>query len=193
MNKLIKKVALWIPAVKKHYEHVTNMRCENEAMRNQIENLSSQSEQIKANYEIQFGQINNTLRQLNSMFEDNVKISWSANNQRKQWICTNPFSRLEINPGGHVSTCCLNYLKYDYTMGNAFENSLNEVWNCDWIKKLRYSVSNGNFEYCKEEFCNMLREPSKYSSAMIPRGGAITTNIKNGRTVYWRKVLLIFI
>jgi len=47
-----------------------------------------------------------------------------------------------------------------------------EVWNSDIVKKLRYSVLHGNFEYCNIAYCNMLKNPPAYEKIMLPRNEA---------------------
>ena len=54
-------------------------------------------------------------------------------------------------------------------MGNAYENTIDELWNSDVAKKLRYSVSKGRFEYCSREYCTILRYPDANPGTMISR------------------------
>jgi len=149
-----------------------------EDLRRQNENLLNQNESLKLYYEQQLGKESFKMQKLNNMFEDNVKHSWVADSERKKWVCKQPFTRIDINMGGLVSTCCPNYLKHDYFIGNAYTGTFNEIWNSDIAKRLRYSVLCGNFEYCNETYCNALRNPLKFK-IMIPRDENISefTNI----------------
>ena len=165
MNRYIKKFALLIPLVKTYYRNAEELRKQNDELRRQ-------NEQMKLNYEMRHGRDLYNLQHLNKIFEDNVNLLWSGCTKRKQWHCTNPFSRIGIDGSGSVYTCCKNYLKFDYSIGNAFTNSLDEIWNSDIAKKLRYSVSNGNFEYCSEQYCSALREPSDFPDIMISRNAS---------------------
>ena len=163
LNMFIKRIAFLIPSVKNHYQNIENMR-------SQIVNLRNQNESMKSNYEQQLGKYSYKLLQLNNMFEDNVKHSWSTDSDRKKWVCAKPFTSIEIGTK-FVHSCCPNYFKNDFSMGNAYTGTFDEVWNSDNAKKLRYSVTRGNFEYCNETYCNALRDPSKYPEIMFPRGG----------------------
>jgi FtsZ-binding cell division protein ZapB len=189
LKRIMKKIALLFPSVKNHYRNIENLHCQNEALHNQIvdlrsqnEDLCNQNESLKSNYEQQLGNLRShfewqhgadsyRLQQLDNMFEDNVKYSWAEDSERKKWGCSQPFTRIEINMGGFVSTCCPNYLKYDYFIGNAYTDTFDKIWNSDIAKRLRYSVSCGNFEYCNEAYCNALQKPSKYPKIMLPRTG----------------------
>jgi len=152
-----------------------------EDMYHQLEDLRNQNDLLKSKYEKQLGKESYKLLQLDNMFEDNIKHSWAADSERKKWVCLQPFTRIDICAAS-VHTCCSNYLKYGFSIGNAYTNTLDEVWNSDNIKKLRYSVSCGNFEYCNETYCNALRNPTKHK-VMTPRGGGgyIIPEAKNGR------------
>jgi len=131
--------------------------------------LANKNELLKSKYETQLGKESYKLQQLNNMFEDNVKHSWAVDSERKKWVCVKPFTSIEINTN-FVHACCSNYFKNDFSMGNAYTGTFEEVWNSDNAKKLRYSVSNGNFEYCNETYCNALRNPSRHPEIMFPRG-----------------------
>jgi len=172
MNKLIKKIALMVPPIKKYHQYVNDLRRENE----ELNNLSKQqSIQLELSDQTSVGRLtdlnikNYQLEQLSNLFEDNVELSWSEINERKKYICIFPFSRVSISSNGSVWTCCPNYFKYDYFLGNVYENSYDEIWNSDKVKRLRYSVSNGSFEYCNKKFCSLLQKPAAFPDSMIKR------------------------
>lgn len=87
---------------------------------------------------------------LDELHESVVWKEWPHNGSMKKWKCLNPFERFEILPRGEVYTCCSAYLKHNYDIGNIFEDSYEQIWNSEKAKKLRYSVSEGNFEYCQK-------------------------------------------
>jgi len=84
-----------------------------------------------------------------------VERKWAHDVRRQKYYCTFPFERIEILPRGEVYTCCSGWLKSGYNIGNIFEQDFNEIWNSERAKKLRYSVTCGDFEYC-QEYCRCL-------------------------------------
>lgn len=93
--------------------------------------------------------------ELDRLHDEVVIKNWTNNTRLKSYICSYPFERIEILPRGEVYTCCSAYLKHNHFIGNIFEQSFDEIWNSEKAKKLRYSVSKGNFEYCNH-FCKWL-------------------------------------
>lgn len=90
------------------------------------------------------------IQTLDELHESVVWGEWPHDGSMQRWKCLNPFERFEILPRGEVYTCCSGYLKHHYYIGNIFEDSFEHIWNSDRAKKLRYSVSRGNFEYCQK-------------------------------------------
>ena len=87
---------------------------------------------------------------LDQLHEEVVQRKWSGDNPWRQYMCMFPFERIEILPGGEVYTCCSGAVKNGFSIGNIFTDSIDEIWNSDNAKKLRYSVAKGDFEYCLE-------------------------------------------
>lgn len=85
---------------------------------------------------------------LDELHESVVQGTGVHDGSLKRYKCMNPFEKIELLPRGEVYTCCSAYLKHNYYIGNIFEQSFEEIWNSERALKLRYSVSNGNFEYC---------------------------------------------
>ena len=153
MNKYLKKIVFMIRPVKRMYKDLENLR-------SQIGSLNAQ-----------LGRNAYVINLLDKLHEDAVESAWDKNNERKRWICQLPFTRVQIEAGGNVYTCCPDYLKQgnnSYCIGNIFANSFEEIWNSDKAKKLRYSVSQGNFEYCTVK-CPMRMNPILYPDIMLPR------------------------
>ncbi|WP_312094084.1 SPASM domain-containing protein [Aminipila sp.] len=95
------------------------------------------------------------LQETSRLHEEVVLRHWTNDVNRQALVCTYPFERIEILPRGEVYTCCSAYVKHNLYIGNIYEQSFDEIWNSDNAKKLRYSVSNGNFEFCNR-FCKWL-------------------------------------
>ena len=65
----------------------------------------------------------------------------------KKWICDRPFVGITVNSSGDV-VCGCTRAKVGHIYGNIYTNNFEEIWNSDNAKKMRYCVSEGNFEYC---------------------------------------------
>jgi len=97
--------------------------------------------------ELQFLKTKN--KELSEMHDDVVLDKWQNINTKKNVMCKNPFTRIEILENGDVYPCCSAWLKNGFSFGNIYNNdSFDEIWNSENAKKLRYSVTEGNFEYC---------------------------------------------
>lgn len=65
--------------------------------------------------------------------------------------CISPWIHLHTWPNNEVFPCCLT--PSDYPIGNLKDNTLEELWNCDKIKKLRLDFLEGRKpESCKRCF-----------------------------------------
>lgn len=67
-------------------------------------------------------------------------------------ICPNPFENIEIDSEGDVYTCCINWIN-NYSIGNIYDNSLDEIWNGQKVQKLRENILKGDYSLCSQEFC----------------------------------------
>jgi MoaA/NifB/PqqE/SkfB family radical SAM enzyme len=98
--------------------------------------------------ELQFLKVKN--KELSEMHNDVVLYKWQ-NINRKNVMCKNPFTRIEILENGDVYPCCSAWLKNGFSFGNVYNSdSFDEIWNSENAKKLRYSVTEGDFEYCNK-------------------------------------------
>ena len=88
---------------------------------------------------------------LDDLHESVVQKNWPHDGSFKDKKCPMPFTRIEILPRGEVYTCCSGFIKHNYFIGNIFtDKNFDDIWNSEKALKLRYSVSNGNFEYCQK-------------------------------------------
>ena len=70
---------------------------------------------------------------------------------RKDFVCWNPYTYMEIHENGLATMCCPAWLP---TRFNAFK--LNEEWRSDKAWKVRKSIEDGNYKYCQDRFCPIL-------------------------------------
>ena len=78
----------------------------------------------------------------------------------KDYVCTAPFSYLEIHET-MVYGCCPTWMPIPY--GSV--NNLSEVWNSEIAQKTRVSVLDGTYSYCSKTEC-------PYLSQLISQGSA---------------------
>jgi radical SAM protein with 4Fe4S-binding SPASM domain len=81
-------------------------------------------------------------------------------------MCSAPFTNIDIMENGDVYTCCSGYLKQGFSIGNVYSTNLDEIWNSENAKKLRYSVTEGDFEYCTSR-CKWLNFNNRINSSYI--------------------------
>ncbi len=60
-----------------------------------------------------------------------------------QIVCPDPFSKLSVNSDGTVSVCCVDW-SHGLVVGNACENSIEEIWNGEQLKEIRRLHITGN-------------------------------------------------
>ncbi|WP_196603707.1 SPASM domain-containing protein [Pectinatus haikarae] len=108
---------------------------------------------ISLNEEINFLKFRNgTLKELHYQ---TTEENWNHDGSLKKYCCIYPFNRIEILENGEIYNCCSGYIMHDYYIGNIYKDSLKDVWNSDKVKKLRFSVASGNFEFCNR-FCRWI-------------------------------------
>jgi wyosine [tRNA(Phe)-imidazoG37] synthetase (radical SAM superfamily) len=134
-NALDEKTRHWEEAVNRNREVETELVLLHKGNRGLME-------------ELQFLKVKN--KELSEMHDDVVLYKWQ-NINRKNVMCKNPFTRIEILENGDVYPCCSAWLKNGFSFGNVYNNdSFDEIWNSENAKKHRYSVTEGDFEYCNK-------------------------------------------
>lgn len=161
MNELVKRIVIHLPVLKKQYEDKERLRrevAEVEAHRAsayrqrdemQAEMMKVYDAHTKMESEINF--LKFRLGEVDEQYDRIVDRYWREDGDWTRYTCRLPFERIEILPRGEVYTCCSAHLKNGYSIGNLFEDSMEEIWNSDRAKRLRYSVTCGRFEYCQDK------------------------------------------
>ena len=72
--------------------------------------------------------------------------------QNKKFICKNPFKYVEIRGDGKCYPCCCGWT-YNYSFGNIFEQSFDEIWNSERAINFRKSVLDGTYKFCDLQRC----------------------------------------
>ena len=77
------------------------------------------------------------------------KKEWSTFNMTdKRWPCFHPWFTLGIAVDGSTTICCADAL-LGLTVGNAFEQSIEEIWQSDAVESIRQEHLSSNFERWK--------------------------------------------
>ena len=76
------------------------------------------------------------------------------NSDEDRYICTHPFSWLEIQYHGNLYFCCDDWL--NTKIGSLSEESLASIWNNEKAVKIRKSILDGSFTYCNKALCPFL-------------------------------------
>lgn len=66
-------------------------------------------------------------------------------------FCSHPFNRAHLSKNGDVYTCCAAWL--GLPIGSIFRQSFSKAWNSPAAQKIRASILDESFRYCKEEKC----------------------------------------
>ncbi len=67
-------------------------------------------------------------------------------------VCPNPFLFMEVSINGNINPCCPSWCN-DYTFGNFYEQSFEDVWNSDKARDFRRSILDNSYKYCNRNIC----------------------------------------
>lgn len=81
-------------------------------------------------------------------------------------FCPAPFTTLIINADGKVGCC--REKGTEHSIGNAFESSLEDIWNNEAIRKWRQEFLSGEIETCKKELHDMSCNLFKHNMDLLP-------------------------
>jgi radical SAM protein with 4Fe4S-binding SPASM domain len=88
-------------------------------------------------------------------------------NQRKEFfgtLCQAPFTTMVFSQQGIINSCCANR---SFHLGKFPENTLEEIWNGEKIKKLRSEMDAFSFKTgCQQ--CELMLDSSNFKSLKIP-------------------------
>ncbi|NNE05420.1 MAG: radical SAM protein [Xanthomonadales bacterium] len=73
-------------------------------------------------------------------------------------FCPNPFKQIDLEESGVAFTCCSSWLPTP--MGNIKHAPLEQMWNGQAMQKIRESIFDGSFRYCRHDRCPMIQNDS---------------------------------
>lgn len=71
--------------------------------------------------------------------------------KKNRKICKTPFSLFITTPVGEVYPCCSEFTNYSF--GNIYKESIEEILHGERITKFRESILNGEYKYCNKKLC----------------------------------------
>jgi len=96
-------------------------------------------------------------------------------------FCPNPFRKLELEENGSAFACCPAWLPTP--MGNLKHRSLDELWNGHAMQKIRESIYDGSFRYCRHDRCPRIQNDSLQSLEEGEQEADIGLAVKNRSVV----------
>jgi len=76
-------------------------------------------------------------------------------------FCQVPFQEVTLEESGTCFTCCSSWLPTP--MGNVRSVTLSEMWNGSVMRKIRESIYDGSFRYCRHDRCPKIQNGSLMS------------------------------
>ena len=96
-------------------------------------------------------------------------------------FCRNPFRQVDLEPNGAAFACCSAWLPTP--MGNLKNKSLMEMWNGHTMQKIRESIYDGSFRYCRHDRCPVIKNGMLPSLDDAEKDPGFGLAVKERRTV----------
>jgi radical SAM protein with 4Fe4S-binding SPASM domain len=89
-----------------------------------------------------------------------------------RYFCDSPFTNMTIHPNGNVYVCCAAWTNA-YSIGNAFSQTFEQIWNSPKAQALRASIHDGSFRHCNAAKCGRLAEGELSSNEMFEKNAEL--------------------
>jgi len=73
-------------------------------------------------------------------------------------FCPHPFNQVDLEESGVAYACCSAWLPTP--MGNLNNSSMLDLWNGETMKRIRESIFDGSYRYCRHDRCPMIQNDS---------------------------------
>ncbi len=90
-------------------------------------------------------------------------------------FCDSPFTNMTIWPDGRVFVCCAAWTN-GYSLGNAFTQSFEQIWNSPEAQALRTSMHDRTYKYCNANKCGRLAEGELSAPEMFSKNAELIKN-----------------
>lgn len=92
-------------------------------------------------------------------------------------FCPNPFRQIDLEEDGTAFACCSAWLPTP--MGNLKHKPLMELWNGHAMQKIRASIYDGSFRYCRHDRCPVIQNNTLPTLQEAEREADIGYAVKN--------------
>ncbi len=92
-------------------------------------------------------------------------------------FCPNPFRQFDLEEDGSAYACCSAWLPAP--MGNLKHKTLDELWNGHVMQKIRESIYDGSFRYCRHDRCPVIQNGTLPSLKDAEQEADIGPAVKN--------------
>lgn len=99
-------------------------------------------------------------------------------------FCPNPFNQIDLEESGVAFTCCSGWLPTP--MGNLKHAPVMDLWNGDTMQRIRESIFDGSFRYCRHDRCPMIQNGSLPTLEEAAKNPLFTRIIDNRELVVER-------
>jgi len=151
-----------IIAIKNVYKDNKDLKNNLRKMQQENDDLENDKDHAYRGCGVREAEINflkHRLEEVDRLHEEVVERIYNNDYSRKEYTCSNPFEYVDILRG-EVYPCISDRLKHNFSLGNIYTQTFDEIWNSKNAKKIRYSVTKGNFEYCNHR-CRWLSNKDK--------------------------------
>ncbi|MFT5770011.1 MAG: sulfatase maturation enzyme AslB (radical SAM superfamily) [Lysobacterales bacterium] len=104
-------------------------------------------------------------------------------------FCQNPFKQIDLEESGVAYTCCSAWLPTP--IGNLKQSSVMDMWNGETIKKIRESILDGSFRYCRHDRCPVIQNDSLPTLEQAAKDPLFTRIINEKRTTVERPPVFV--
>jgi MoaA/NifB/PqqE/SkfB family radical SAM enzyme len=104
-------------------------------------------------------------------------------------FCPNPFKQIDLEDSGAAFTCCSSWLPTP--IGNLTHRSVMEIWNGSVIQRIRESIFDGSFRYCRHDRCPVIQNGELPTLEEAAKDPLFTRIIEEKRTVVNRPPVFI--
>jgi len=104
-------------------------------------------------------------------------------------FCPNPFKQIDLEDSGAAFTCCSSWLPTP--IGNLNHGSVMDFWNGSVIQKIRESIFDGSFRYCRHDRCPVIQNGELPTLEEAARDPLFTRIIDERRTVMDRPPIFL--
>ena len=99
-------------------------------------------------------------------------------------FCGNPFKQIDLEEAGVAYSCCSSWLPTP--IGNLNQGAVMDCWNGPVIQKIRESIFDGSFRYCRHDRCPVIQNGELPTLEEAARDPLFTRIINERSTVVER-------